>query len=50
MSTTIQGRAPSAEQEVLAKAAAEHWRKVINEAPAQALARAEDAAKQLVAL
>src|SRR4051812_3125167 len=46
----VRGRPPTAEEQALVKAAAEHWRKTGNEAPAQALARVEDAAKQLVAL
>lgn len=50
MSVQGSGRPPSAGQMELAKATAEHWRKVGNEAPVQAIARAEDAAKQLVAL
>ena len=46
----LQGRPPSATQENTATAAVEHWRKVGNEAPVQALARVEEAAKQLVSL
>jgi hypothetical protein len=46
----IQGRPPSDAQTTAANAAVEHWRKVGNEAPVQALERAEEAAKQLVAL
>jgi hypothetical protein len=45
-----QGRPPTPEQEAMIKAAADHWRKVGNEAPVQALARVEEAAKQLVTL
>jgi hypothetical protein len=41
---------PTPEQEAAAKASAEHWRKVGDEAPAQAIARVEEAAKQLVTL
>ena len=48
--TNLSGRRPSAEQEALLAAAAEHWRKTGNEAPVQAIARVEEAAKQLVAL
>lgn len=47
---TGQGKLPSAQQQADGQAEAEHWRKVGREAPVQALARAEDAAKQLVAL
>ena len=48
--TNLSGRRPSTEQEALLAAAAEHWRKTGNEAPVQAIARVEEAAKQLVAL
>lgn len=48
--TRLQGEPPSSEQEAMLKTAAEHWRKTGNEAPVQAIARIEDAAKQLVVL
>ncbi|MDP9314756.1 MAG: hypothetical protein M3R24_28430 [Chloroflexota bacterium] len=46
----VQGKRPTPEQEAATKSAAEHWRKVSYEAPVQAVARIEDAAKQIVAL
>src|SRR5919199_1399809 len=44
------GRPPGPELEEVVKGATEHWRKVANEAPVQAITRIEDAAKQLVTL
>lgn len=47
---TFQGHQAAPEQEAIQKARAEHWRKIGNEAPVQAIARLEEAAKQLVGL
>src|SRR5690242_19027461 len=44
------GRPPSIEQEKIINATADHWRKIGNEAPVQAVTRVEDAAKQLIKL
>lgn len=49
-SPSLHGRPHDDEQAGMIKATAEHWRKVGNEALLQAIARIEDAAKQLVAL
>ncbi len=46
----LTGRPPDPAEEAMIKTAADHWRKVGNEAPVNALARLEEAAKQLVAL
>jgi hypothetical protein len=46
----VQGRQPSDTQIAAANASIEHWRKTADEAPVQAITRAEEAAKQLVAL
>jgi len=48
----LQGRAPDAspEQVKMIQDAADHWRKVGNEAAVQAVTRIEEAAKQLIAL
>jgi hypothetical protein len=45
-----EGQLPSAEQLQLIQTTADQWRKVSNDAPIQALARAEDAAKQLIGI
>ena len=46
----VGGRPPNAAQENMIAASAEHWYKIGNEVPVQALGRVEDAAKQLVSL
>jgi hypothetical protein len=46
----LPGQVPSPEQEEMLKKAAEYWRQVGIEAPAQAITRVEDAAKQLIGL
>lgn len=46
----IRGQPPSDEQTAMVAEAAKHWREIGNDAPVQALARVEEAAKQLVAL
>ena len=46
----LPGQIPSPEQEEMLKKAAEYWRQVGIEAPAQAITRVEDAAKQLIGL
>ncbi len=46
----LPGQVPSPEQEEMLKKAAEYWRQVGIEAPVQAVARVEDAAKQLIGL
>ena len=46
----LPGQAPGSEQEQMIQDAAQHWRNVANEAPVQALARVEEAAKQLIGL
>src|SRR6266702_5738549 len=46
----FQGHQPDNEQEQMAQNTIEYWRKVSDEAPVQALIRAEDAAKQLIGL
>jgi hypothetical protein len=44
----LQGQAPDPEQEQIVKDRADYWRTVSNEATVQAIARIEEAAKQLV--
>lgn len=46
----LPGQVPSPEQEEMLKKTAEYWRQVGIEAPAQAITRVEDAAKQLIGL
>ena len=48
MTTPAQGEQFDADEEKILDETAEHWRKVWNEAPAQAIARVEDAAKQMI--
>jgi uncharacterized membrane protein len=48
MTRPVQGQQFDADEEKLLQEMAEHWRKVWNEAPVQALTRVEDAAKQLI--
>ena len=49
-SPVTRGRELGGEQAEMLKEAARHWREVRNDAPVQAVARIEDAAKQLVTL
>ena len=48
MTSPVQGQQFDPDEEKLLQETAEHWRKVWNEAPVQAIARVEDAAKQLI--
>ena len=48
MTTPVQGQQFDPGEEKILEGMAEHWRKVWNEAPVQALARVEDAAKQMI--
>jgi len=48
MTTPVQGQQFDPDEEKLLEGMAEHWRKVWNEAPVQALTRVEDAAKQMI--
>ena len=48
MTSSVQGQQFNPDEEKLLQEMAEHWRKVWNEAPVQALTRVEDAAKQLI--
>ncbi len=48
MTTPVQGQQFDADEEKLLQETAEHWRRVWNEAPVQALTHVEDAAKQLI--
>ena len=48
MTTPLQGQHFDPDEEKLLEGMAEHWRKVWNEAPLQALTRVEDAAKQMI--
>jgi len=50
MTTPIPGHGLDPEEEQLLQQTAEHWRQVWNETPVQAIARIEDAAKQLIAV
>lgn len=51
MSTpVVGGRPPTPEQQTTVDEAAKYWRNVANDAAVQAVARVEDAAKQIVAL
>lgn len=49
-SPDFQGHPPSKEQEQMSQETTEYWRGVINAAPVEALARVEEAAKQLIGL
>lgn len=46
----LPGQAPTPEQEQMIQDIADHWRRVNNEAPVQAITRTEEAAKQLIGL
>jgi|GEM_PF-1113647 len=48
MTTPVSGQQFDPDEEKLLQETAEHWRKVWNEAPVQALMRVEDAAKQMI--
>ena len=48
MTTPVSGQLFDPDEEKLLQEAAEHWRKVWNETPVQALMRIEDAAKQII--
>jgi hypothetical protein len=48
MTTPVQGQQFDPDEEEILQAMTEHWRKVWNEAPVQALTRVEDAAKQMI--
>src|SRR2546427_5026687 len=48
MTTPIQGQQFNSDEEKILQEMMEHWRKVWNEAPVQALTRVEDAAKQMI--
>lgn len=48
MTTPVQGQQFDPDEEKLLQEMTEHWRKVWNEAPVQALTRVEDAAKQMI--
>ena len=50
MTTPVQGQQFNSDEEKILQEMTEHWRKVWNEAPVQALARVEDAAKQMIAV
>src|SRR2546429_891220 len=48
MTTPVQGQQFDPDEEKLLEGMTEHWRKVWNEAPVQAIIRVEDAAKQMI--
>jgi hypothetical protein len=48
MTTPVSGQQFDPDEEKLLQETAEHWRKVWNETPVQALMRVEDAAKQMI--
>jgi hypothetical protein len=48
MTTPLQGQQFNSDEEKILGEMTEHWRKVWNEAPVQALTRVEDAAKQMI--
>ena len=50
MTPPVQGQQFDPDEEKLLEGMTEHWRKVWNEAPVQALTRVEDAAKQMIAI
>ena len=50
MTTPAQGQQFSSDEEKILQEMTEHWRKVWNEAPVQALTRVEDAAKQMIVI
>src|SRR5438270_13460892 len=47
---TVPGQGLDPEEERLLEHMAEHWRKVWNETPVQAITRLEDAAKQIITI
>jgi len=48
MTAPVQGQQFNSDEEKILQEMTDHWRKVWNEAPVQALARVEDAAKQMI--
>src|SRR5215468_595379 len=52
MTTPVQGQQfdSNSDEEKILEGMTEHWRKVWNEAPVQALARVEDAARQMIVI
>jgi hypothetical protein len=50
MTTPMQAQQPDPDEEKILAGMTEHWRKVWNEAPVQAVTRIEDAAKQMIAV
>lgn len=50
MTNPIQGQQFDPEEQKLLEQIAEHWRKVWNETPVQAITRVEDAAKQMIVI
>lgn len=50
MTTPIQGQQFDRDEKKILEGMKEHWRKVWNEAPVQAIARVEDAAKQMIVI
>ncbi|HEY4036282.1 MAG TPA: hypothetical protein VGL94_20170 [Ktedonobacteraceae bacterium] len=48
MTAPVSGQQFDPDEEKLLQETAEHWRKVWNETPVQALTRVEDAAKQMI--
>lgn len=48
MTTPVQGQQFNPDEEKILEEMTEHWRRVWNEAPVQALSRVEDAAKQMI--
>jgi hypothetical protein len=50
MTNPIRGQQAGPNEEKILQETAEHWRKVWNEAPVEAIARAEEAARQLIAM
>lgn len=50
MTTPQEGQQFSSDEENILQGMTEHWRKVWNEAPVQALSRIEDAAKQMIVI
>src|SRR5437667_4424967 len=50
MTTPVQGQQFDPDEQKILKEMTEHWRKVWNEAPVQALTRVEDAAKQMIVI
>lgn len=50
MTTPLQGQEFDSNEKEILKEMTEHWRKVWNDAPVQALTRVEDAAKQMIVI